>query len=88
MPQVLVISTDASGSGNAAYFSSQGQYKQVFPLLNVLSFRQLYWLVRTLLMFLSICTQTVPMYAVWSKLLKPPIYDTQMMNRFFISSMS
>jgi hypothetical protein len=49
MPQALMIFTDASGSGNTAYFSSQDKklYKHIFPLLNVLNFRQLYWLVRT-----------------------------------------
>jgi hypothetical protein len=72
MPQALVIFTDASGSGNAAYFPLKDKrlYKQVFPLLSMLSFRQLYWLVRTLPMFLSICIQIVHVFVVYLRLLK------------------
>jgi hypothetical protein len=44
-------------------------FKLIFPLLNVLSSRQSYLLVKTLLMSLLICIQIVHMFMVYLRLL-------------------
>jgi hypothetical protein len=66
MPQALVIFTDASGSGNAAYFSSQGQ-KVVQTGFSTAQHAELQAVILTcqdFALFLLICIETVHVYSV------------------------